>query len=420
MSGSKFANHSPSTLLSLIVAGEAIFFLPFVLVRIFRPTFLEVFELNNLQLGTCFSIYGIVATVSYFFGGPLADRFPARNLMSFALWATGVGGLFLLTIPSQQQLMWLYGFWGMTTILLFWAALIRATREWGGSRFQGRAFGLLEGGRGLAAALIGAFGLALFSVLMDETGDGNVQAQHLSSFGMVILGISLMVLASGIWVWMAIPAKTIKQEAYTRINLRHLLPLFKQRSIWLQGIIIVCAYSGYKITDDLSLYAHDVLGFDQIQSAGVGTAALWMRPLFAVLAGFLADRYSASKVGMMCFASLVLGGLLIAGDFFRVWTMLSVVLLLASVAGVYALRGIYFALLEEAHIPLSSTGAAVGLMSVIGYTPDIFMSPLMGYLLDTYPGSLGHQLVFLVLSGFGLLGAFTLFFFRKSSQLIPR
>ena len=46
------------------------------------------------------------------------------------------------------------GFFGVTTILFFWAALIRATRDWGGNNAQGRAFGLLDGGRGLLAALL--------------------------------------------------------------------------------------------------------------------------------------------------------------------------------------------------------------------------------------------------------------------------
>ena len=35
---------------------------------------------------------------------------------------------------------WLWGFFGVSTILLFWAALIRATRDWGGPDAQGRAF----------------------------------------------------------------------------------------------------------------------------------------------------------------------------------------------------------------------------------------------------------------------------------------
>ena len=72
-------------MLALIVAGEAVFFLPFVLPRVFRSTLLEVFQLTNLQLGIAFSVYGAVAMLAYFLGGPLADRFSARKMMAFAL-----------------------------------------------------------------------------------------------------------------------------------------------------------------------------------------------------------------------------------------------------------------------------------------------------------------------------------------------
>ncbi|MGC6502224.1 MAG: MFS transporter, partial [Flavobacteriaceae bacterium] len=71
-------------LLLLILAGEAIFLLPFVLSRIFRPTFLAVFALTNYQLGICFSIYGVVALLSYLYGGVLADVFSPRKLIASA------------------------------------------------------------------------------------------------------------------------------------------------------------------------------------------------------------------------------------------------------------------------------------------------------------------------------------------------
>ena len=80
----------------LVMAGEAVFFLPFVVTRIFRATFLEVFQLSNVQLGLLFSAYGLVAMTAYFPGGPLADRFPARILMSIALISTALGGLLFL------------------------------------------------------------------------------------------------------------------------------------------------------------------------------------------------------------------------------------------------------------------------------------------------------------------------------------
>ncbi|GAG23162.1 unnamed protein product, partial [marine sediment metagenome] len=95
------------------MAGEAVFFLPFVLPRVFRPTLLDVFHLTNFELGIAFSVYGVVAMLAYFPGGPLADRFSARKLMAFALLATSIGGLVMASIPSLAALKVLYGFWGV-------------------------------------------------------------------------------------------------------------------------------------------------------------------------------------------------------------------------------------------------------------------------------------------------------------------
>ena len=89
------------TIVALIMAGEAVFFLPYLTVRLFRPTVLLVFEITNLELGIAFSLYGAVAMVSYALGGPLADRYAARTLMSVALAVTALGGLSMMTpVPA--------------------------------------------------------------------------------------------------------------------------------------------------------------------------------------------------------------------------------------------------------------------------------------------------------------------------------
>ena len=84
----------------LILSGELIYLLPYVLPRIFRPTFLEVFNLNNLQLGSLFSVYGIVAILSYLYGGVLSDKFQPKILIATSLFFTAFGGLVLSTYPS--------------------------------------------------------------------------------------------------------------------------------------------------------------------------------------------------------------------------------------------------------------------------------------------------------------------------------
>ncbi len=402
---------------SLILAGEVIFFLPFVLARVFRPTLLKVLDITNFELGTYFSVYGVVAMISYFFGGALADRFPSRNLMSYSLWLTAFGGLIMAIIPPHNILPFLYGFWGFTTIFLFWAALIRTTREWGGAGFQGRAFGLLEGGRGLAAALLATLSFFIFSHFTSSEAITSPALRN-HSFQIVILITSVITFLIGCLIWITIPKGITRIQKSEQPTIAKMLKLLKTPTIWMQAFIIVCAYVGYKITDDYSLYANEVLGFNEVAAAGVGTMALWMRPIFAVLAGFMADRFDGSKITRGCFLLMCIGGLLIYLGVLNHITWLALTLLSTTLIGVYGIRGIYFALMEEASIPIVSTGTAVGIMSVVGFTPDVFMSPLMGFLLDTYPGTQGHQYVFLVLMGFSLMGLLVSILFAKEVRKI--
>ena len=141
---------------------KPIFALPFHLGRFFRPTMLDMFNLTATQLGAAQGIYGVVAMLAYFPGGLLADRFPAYKLMSLSLWMTALGGVYMSTFPNYFATTLLFGFFGFSTIMLFWGALIRATREWGGKHEQGLAFGVLEGGRGLLAVILASLGVLLF------------------------------------------------------------------------------------------------------------------------------------------------------------------------------------------------------------------------------------------------------------------
>ena len=84
--------------------------------------------------------------------------------------------------------------------------------------------------------------------------------------------------------------------------------------------------------------------------------------------------------------------------------------------GTYALRTLYYAAVKEGRIPYAITGTAVGIISVVGYTPDIFMGPVMGVLLDSSPGVTGHQHVFTLLAAFSLIGALAAYRFKKMTQ----
>lgn len=409
-------------LLALIAAGEAVFFLPFVLARVFRPTLLDVFGITNLELGTAFSLYGVVAMVAYFAGGPLADRFSARRLMALALLATGLGGIVLAGFPPPRTMNVLWAFWGMTTVLLFWAAMIRATREWGGQSKQGRAYGLLDGGRGLLAALVASVSVAVFAALLPGEASSATPEERAAAFRGVVWVFTGITLGIAVLVWILVPDSTPgggagDPEDAQRLSLSGVKAACRMPAVWLQAIIVVCAYTGYKATDDFSLLSRDALGFDDIQASGIGTLAFWIRAAAAIAAGYLGDRIDASRVIVWGFAILIGGCLLIASGVLvpgPAW-MLIATIVTASV-GIYALRGVYFALLAEGAVPLAYTGSAAGVVSVLGFTPDVFMGPLMGVLLDNSPGLPGHQHVFAAVAGFGAIGLLAALIFRRVTR----
>ncbi|UPS91176.1 nitrate/nitrite transporter [Bizionia sp. M204] len=410
---------SAFTIILLILAGEAVFVLPFVLARIFRPTFLEVFAINNTQLGSCFSVYGIVAFVSYLFGGPLADKFKPNKLMAVALFLTALGGFYLASYPSLFLLHVLYGFWGFTTIFLFWAAMIKATRIWGGTNNQGIAFGFLDGGRGLTAALFGTLGVLLFSFFVTSNINDTSLSERQSAFRMVIIAISLIVSVIGVLVYFFLKNDTYSEQnskISQKLTLKNFKVIMKYPSVWLLMIIILCAYFGYKMTDVFSLYAKNVMKYDDIDSAQVGTYLLYMRPIIGVTIGLLADKTRASFWIVIGFLLMLCTSLIFSTTFINSnETILFVLSIIIMAIGVYSARVLYFATLEEAKIPLALTGTAVGFISIIGYTPDIFAGPIIGYLLDASPGVLGHRHVFMTMAIFSFIGLLAAFAFYKIS-----
>lgn len=389
---------------ALIIAGEMVFSLPFHVPRFFRPTLLEVFGFSSTQLGDLFAVYGITAMLSYFPGGPLADRFSARALLTASLVATAAGGLVMATIPGAMTMAILYGFWGVTTIFLFWGALIRATREWGGGDVQGTAFGILDGGRGLVQA---AFAYAMVRVLALYLADdvsATVDADRRTAMQMIILCYSAGTLAAAALVWFVMPANTARRESSAAIY-AGIGEILRRPVIWAQAGIVICAYCCYKGFDYYVHYANVVLGMDEVQASDLAQKGSWIRPIAAVLAGLIADRFDATRSLGVIFGVLVVAYAVLANSTPDNTTLVVIYgNLVVTLFAFFALRGIYFALLEETRTPAHLTGAAVGVISVVGFTPDFFFYPIASRILDASPGAPGFLNYFAFLAGIALAG----------------
>jgi len=399
---------------SLILAGESIYMLPY-LRKSFQTSMEATFGLSSLEVGVLNALFGILALVCYLPGGWVADRFSARRLLTLSLVATGVGGLYMATVPGYAGLLAVHAFWGVFSILTFWAALIKAVRLWSEPGEQGRAFGILDGGRGVVGAGLGSIAALCFGLA--ATVESGLIA--------VIVVYSTASILAGVAIWFSVPDDHDKfSENQSEDGRQHVLESIRQTvrrsEVWLIALIIFCAYFSFLGTYEFPAYAER--GFDRSKEFGAWLGAFrdWLRPAAAVIAGIIADRVSASKAIRAAFVVLILSyaSLSLLPPAFSPISLLWVQVTATALA-VFALRGIYFALLEESGIPMHLTGIAVGTISMIAYTPDIFAPVLAGWLVDSSPEVLGYRLYFGFLAGIAAIGFAATIFIRQRVSRLP-
>ena len=179
--------------------------------------------------------------------------------------------------------------------------------------------------------------------------------------------------------------------------------------------MILSAYSGYKLTGVFGIYAKDVWGFSIENATYFSVFIQFTRPITVVIIGWIADQISPSKVIIPCFICMGIASFLIGfGGFEKNYFVISFSLFILIAFGTYSLRGLYFALLDEIKTPLQLTGTLVGIISVIGFTPDIFMSLFTGYILGENPTLVEYQKLFSLFTISPLFGLITVMLFRNS------
>ena len=151
-------------LVILTIAGSIIYGLPYFR-SYYYDTYLETYHLTNTQMGSFGSIFGVFGMISYLFGGVVADFVSPRKLLSVSLILTGIGGIFHLMKPGYTGLLIIYLVWGFTSLFAFWPALLKGIRGLASDSEQSKAYGFMEGGRGIVSAVDLAITLTIFNYL---------------------------------------------------------------------------------------------------------------------------------------------------------------------------------------------------------------------------------------------------------------
>lgn len=389
-------------------ATTAMYSLPYMK-SVFYDPMREALNLTHAQLGNLLSIYGIVATVSYFPGGILADKCSAKKLVSFSLISSGILGAWMALAPGYGTLCLIFFLFGITTILTYFAAIIKVIRMLGDSTEQGRLFGLYEGFGGVAGTLLSFLGLYFFSKF-ENIVEGFKAATFMYSAASIICGVIL---------YIAIKEREV--EAKEQVKFTSLLGAVKMPKAWLISAIIFSAYMIFSSLTYLNPYMTEVFKMSMALVSFVAICRTYIIKFIASpLAGVVADKIGSSTKclfgGFILVAITQAIFLITPGNPSLIYVALVNMLVLTIL--MFAFRGIYFATVDESNIPVNVTGIVVGFVSVIGFLPDAFYYTLVGSWLDKY-GNMAYKYVFslsLACSILGVLAAYTLLTIVKKEK----
>ena len=400
----------------LTIAAGLIYRVPY-LKTVFYDPLVAAFSITNTEVGTMMSVYSVVKTVLYIPAGILVDRFDNRKMLVFSMLMLAVLTFIYALIPSLMIVYILYGLMAVSNVI-FWTAFIKAGRMFGSEKEQGSVFGYSEGIRAVASLVINFIALWMYAKL-EVTSDSPLT-------GILIL-YGAIYLAMGVAIWFLIPSGTGNEDGH-HATFRDYVNVLKIPAVWIVSLLVMCCYSVQVASEYTTPYLSDVMLMSAATAGVVATIRSYGVGLFAApIIGKITDRvkvpYSVSVIILLVLEIVMTTILLVLPGEPSV-LIISIVVILAFACFMYALRGVYYATLGEAGVPVALTGTATGVISVIGYLPDAFMNLLIGNKLDQYPGAAGYKYIFTYMIGFAVAGVIIAFIInrigkRNAAKAVP-
>ncbi|WP_419023296.1 MFS transporter [Emergencia sp.] len=382
-------------LVVITIAGAMIYGLPYFR-SYFYDAYLETYHLTNTQMGTFGSMFGIFGMISYLFGGVVADMVSTRKLMSVSLILTGLGGLLHLLHPNYIMLLGIYALWGFTSLFAFWPSLLKSLREIASEKEQSKAYGFMDGGRGIVYAIDGVAIVSIFGYFSKVSSD-------LAGLNGVITYYSIVAIVLGVLLFFLMKdhkpqaaAETLDTaEKQEKISLSQVLEVVKMPAVWILSSILCCTYVMNIAFYYFTPYATSRFGMAATAGAIVTIAAQYVRPAASFGGGIIADKLGRSKVMYVTFSMMAIGTFLmvIMGN---MSTTLFIALCIMIYAGMYGGYSLVFSMMEEGGVPIRVAGTAIGLVCTVGYLPEVIVPFCSGKILDTF-GDGGYRYMFIAI-----------------------
>lgn len=403
----------------IVLAAGAIY--PVIYLRTnYQVTLLEVFNLSQAQLNNFYSMLGLAYIIGYIPSGLLADKISAKWLIGISLLGVSLCGFWFAQIPAAGAVNAIFFLWGIFSVFTFWSSHMKIVKLLSTEKDEGRFFGILDGGRGVVEAVMASVGLAIFASVL---GGSEALADKQSAMVSVIYLYSAIVLIAAVLILIfvdsdkkliALSGNTGERVESEKFHLKDVGLLLKNKYVYLMGGIIFMGYAVFWTVYYIGGFLQTNKMMDAVTVASITVIILWMRPVGGFLGGIFADKIGRPKTNGIALAGAAL--FLIAAALLPLAGMgISASVVILGIF-LYAIRGTYWSFLGMAKIPTAMMGTAIGLISFIGYLPDIILPQMNTYLWNTFGDQGGYVSYFIVSAVFGALGIAIIAIFASLNQ----
>lgn len=385
--------------LSLVLVSFAVgmcFFIPYIRFSFYDQT-LEVFGINNTQMGLLGSVYGFIAIFGYLVSGFLANKFEAKKLIALSCFVGAAITVWLAQIPSFNVLLVIYALYAVFSIATLWSPYLVIVRNLGNENEQGRLMGISDSMRNLFAAIAGFISIALFTSFVNAKS-GYVAMLYASVVLYIIFGILSLVLLPKI----SETQQQASEEAPQKVSVMQAL---KVPGVWLMALFIFACYNAIIVqTNYLGTYTTQILGIPANLSSLFSLLRNYIIPIGAgILGGIIVDK-SKSKTLSFAVMLATFGVISILVPVMENMTVVAIIVTMFISLLALMLLSTYWSIMSDCNIPVEYTPMATGIISCIAYIPDAYNTIIIGRWLDADPIS-GFNRMFVWLAVWCLVAA---------------
>lgn len=374
----------------------------------------EALNLTDIQIGNIGFIYGFFNVATYILSGMLAERFNTKKLLLISTFGMCMATIWYSFFPPFAALMIIHALYGIFSVGTFWSPYLKAIRSLGSEEEQGTMFGLSEGLRGMGQTAVAFLCLGALGMFASQiTGFRVLLYINAAAFALLFVAVLLFVPDFGT------PEKPVEASSSKKENI--IFKSLKSPSIWICIFVIMCGYALWNtINGYLGTYCTRVLELSPSLSSTLSIVRSYIIVFAAgITGGVIMDKFRTKGKGMMFFYSLCAisaAGVLLTQNI----TMVCILITLVLAYVVNVIKATYWSIMGDAGVPLSETGMATGVISLIGLTPDFFTSPIISRFI-TYGETKGNvtfgfNLMFIWLVVWSVLGIVAGMILKKKKE----